>query len=114
MTTLLPGENRLLTRQFVQADGVTPLLISSLASVSVALEQGGAVLARYTLGTDSQLRAGPDASSVTLELVTAFTSSKKGAIRERWTLIAANAAFVAEPSHDQVDRIVLDDISIST
>ena len=114
MTTIIQGENRLLTRQLVLADGTTPLAVASLAAVTVALEQKGVVLASYTLGTDSQLRAGADASTLILELVTAFTGANKGAIRERWTLTRANAEFLAEPTHQQIDRIVLDDISLTT
>ena len=113
MTSILQGENRLLQRHLVLADGVTALPVASLKSVAVQLEQKGAVLATYTLDTDDALRAGDDEASVILELTTAFTSAHKGAIRERWTLTATNAEFVAEPG-EQVDRIVLDDILITT
>lgn len=112
MTTILQGENRLLSRQLVQSDGITPVVVAGLVSVRVDLLQRGAVLASYTLGVDAPLRAAVDASTVTLELTTAFTLANLGAIRERWTLTRTNADFVAEPTHEQVDCVVLDDIEI--
>lgn len=96
-TTIIRGENRRLIRNLKQADG-TPLLTAALARAQVELLQGGSVLHTFVLGTDDELTAGEDGSSLVLELTSAITLGLSPSnLTERYNLQITDGAYVAEP-----------------
>lgn len=95
------GANRIFSRLLYQADGVTPLLVSSLHAASVVLSQGGATVATYIMGTGNQLRAGAASNELYLELVSTVTAGLNTVtpLMARWTLAVPDADFIVEPTY---------------
>lgn len=76
MLTLQDSSNALIRRNLVQSDQVTPLLLSSCASIVVQLLRGTRVVATYTLGTSPEVRQGLTTSQLEVEVKSSLTQTE--------------------------------------
>lgn len=108
---LQKGENLLLVRSLLGADGVTPLLVSAVASLKVELFVETKLFGTYILGSNAELRA-HGTSGVELEVTAAMSSAMpSGRLREKWTIQTNDTAFVVGDSK-RVDLIELSEVLI--
>ncbi|MBI5689253.1 MAG: hypothetical protein HZC55_04090 [Verrucomicrobia bacterium] len=108
LPTIFRGENLLVRRSLLMADGVTPLPLSSLSSLRVQLFQGALEKASATLGTHPELRQGPGGvAEVEYELTSAVSAAltKGTPLRLRWTFRVPDAGFTVEPGAVFIDMI---------
>jgi hypothetical protein len=96
---LYKGESRLIVKNLVEEDGITPLALSSLNTVTAILSLGDAVVATYVHAVNQELRTGDTASQLILELTPTFTASLEvGTLSVRFGASAIDADFVASAS----------------
>lgn len=114
MTTIVRGQNILLTRNLVQSDGTTPLTYASLYSVTLSLVMDGAEVATYTAAASpAALRPGTNGTSLVLELTSDITAAfPTGTLEEHYTLSLADSSFVAEPTYS-ISVVKISDISVT-
>jgi hypothetical protein len=96
---LYKGENRLITLPLLLENGITPLLVSTLTHASVQLYQGATLVGTYTMGTDTELRAGEETDELILELTSELTAAltARQPLEALFTLKVADNDFEAEP-----------------
>lgn len=108
MKRIAQGENALIRRNLLKADG-TALLLSSLTTLTAQVIQKGIVIETLTYPS-TRLRQGGTTSQAELEINTTVSGQfKKGRITIRWTIVATSIIFTAEGvQKDIIDEDVLD------
>lgn len=105
---LYRGANLLVTLALTLENGVTPLLVSTLARAEVQLYSGATLVDTFIMGTDDELRAGAETDELELELTTALVNSltvgKPLTIRR--LLQVADADFTVEPGAFSSVRVI--------
>ena len=105
MTTILKGENILVRRNLLQADGTTPLLVSSLTLAKATIIQFGTPLQTYTLNTNAELRQGTTTSQLELEIKKTLSATfAKGDIIIEWEIEINIAEFDVDTVNNQQFR----------
>lgn len=109
-TILHRGTNLLLEREFVEADGTTPIPPANLVICEVELRQGERVVCKFVRGVDAALRTNAGGTAVELE-ITSYLSSRftKGPIQERWRVGVLSASHTAEPGKS-IKAIVVNEL----
>ena len=110
--TISKGENFIIRRDLFLADGVTPLLVSTLESCQVSLIQADKIIKSYTLGTpEVYLREGLTNNQLELEIDTVTSNLINfGKAKLSWKIKRTNPVFTVEGK--QLDCIVEDDIIV--
>lgn len=67
METIIKGENKIVLFDLLDEDGA-PLLLSSLTSLSLDIQQNGFSLQNFVYGTDHELEQGATTSQLKFEL----------------------------------------------
>lgn len=108
MKRIAQGENALIRRNLLKADG-TALLLSTLTLLKAEILQNGSVIETLTYPV-AKLRQGATTSQAELEVNTTVSASfKKGRVAIRWTIQATSAIFSAEGiQKDIITEDVLD------
>ena len=106
MATIIKGENKIVLFDLLAEDG-SPLTLSSLASLSLEIQQNGFTLKNYVYGTDHELEQGATASQLKFEL--------RSSLSERFVPGTVNALMTTElvdPDFDvdqnQVDKSLIE------
>lgn len=106
MATIIKGENKIVLFDLLAEDG-SALALSSLASLSLEIQQNGFTLKNYVYGTDHELEQGATASQVKFEL--------RSSLSERFVPGTVNALMTTElvdPDFDvdqnQVDKSLIE------
>lgn len=108
MKRIAQGENALIRRNLLKADG-TALLLSSLTLFTAEIIQKGIVIETNTYPED-KLRQGSTTSQAELEVTTDISDLfRKGRVAIRWTIEANSALFSSEGiQKDIITEDVLD------
>ena len=106
LPTLYRGENLLVTKSLLQADGTTPLLASALTLAMVTVSQGGVELESFIYEVDEELRDGAVENQLVLELSGAFTRTLTSGIPLdlQWYFEIGDADFAVD-SDTQRDQV---------
>lgn len=95
MKRIAQGENAIVRRNLLKADG-TALLLSTLTLLRAEIIQSGTVIETNTYPS-AKLRQGGSTSQAELEVTTDISAKfKKGRASIRWTIQANSAVFTAE------------------
>jgi hypothetical protein len=95
------GENAIIRRNLLKADG-TVLLLSSLTSLTAEIMQNGVVIESLSYPV-AKLRQGASTSQIELEINTTTSAKfKKGRVNVRWTIVASSAVFTSEGSQKNI------------
>jgi len=73
METIIKGENKIVLFNLTSEDG-SDLPLSSLASLTVEIQQNGFTLVTYTYGTDHELEQGSSPSQLKMEVRTSLST----------------------------------------
>lgn len=95
MKRIAQGENAIVRRNLLKADG-TPLLLSTLTTLRAEIVQSGMVIETNTYPS-TKLRQGGSTSQAELEVTTDISATfLKGRVAIRWTVVAPSLIFTAE------------------
>lgn len=96
------GENILVRRNLYQADGTTPLLISSLSLAKVTLRQNNQVVITYVLGTNPEIRPGVQTNQIELEITKSLSASLQiGELIAEWEFEVNDSEFQVDGVNNQ-------------
>lgn len=112
MPTIKRGENFLERENLFDADGTTPLVISSLATLSVQIKQYGYVLAEYTFlptpnPVQTEIRVGPGGTNqLEVEITEALSETfKEGSVKMKILMRKVNAQFISDVEWRDLDEV---------
>jgi hypothetical protein len=95
MKRIAKGENAIVRRNLLKADG-TPLLLSTLSTLTAEIIQSGLILETNTYPS-AKLRQGGSTSQAELEVTTNISDMfLKGRVAIRWTIVAPSLIFTVE------------------
>lgn len=109
MPTIKRGENTIIRKNLLDSDGETPLVISSLATISAQIKQYGYVLAEYVLlptpnPVQGQIRVGATTNQLEVEIVEALSETfKEGSVTMKILMRKADAQFIVDTKWRDLD-----------
>lgn len=112
MPTIKRGENFLVRENLFDLDGTTPLVISTLATISVQIKQYGYVLAEYTLlptpdPVQTEIRVGTAGTNqLEVEITEALSETfKEGSVTMKIFMRKVDAQFISDTEWRDIDEV---------